>query len=178
MKKSRFFAELANTYTSEVDDLLSDSEGKNVLQTRLKEKRQAFSSLLPMIEFAPEMVAVSFYDAFNFKDTAAIQLAVLNEPGRSSFPSWKKLQPTIGIAEWAQPLISATLKEEGGDSFLVITAALEFIRLRDSGESTAAPEEDTEEKYRNDDDDADDERDLSEAGADWMSSQGFDSTER
>lgn len=178
MKKSRFFAELAHTYSSEIDDLLSDSEGKTVLQSRLKEKRQAFDALLPMIEFAPEMVAVVFYDAFTFKDPAIIQRAVLNEPGRSGFPSWKTLKATLGIAAWAEPLIGATLNEEGGDAFLVTTATLEFIRQRDSGDAAPAPEADDEEKERFDDEEDDDGRDLSEAGADWMASQGFDSTEQ
>ena len=180
MKKSRFFAELANTYSSEIDDLLSDSEGKTVLQSRLKQKRQAFDAILPMIEFAPEMVAVAFYDAFTFKDPAVIQRAVLNEPGRSGFPSWKALKATLGIAAWAEPLIGATLNEEGGDTFLVITATLEFIRQRDSGDAAPAPEAESEsaEKNRFDDEEDDDGRDLSEAGADWMASQGFDSTEQ
>lgn len=178
MKKSRFFAELANTYSSEVDDLLSDSEGKTVLQSRLKQKRQAFDAILPMIEFAPEMVAVAFYDAFTFKDPAVIQRAVLNEPGRSGFPAWKTLKGTLGIAAWAEPLIGATLNEEGGDTFLVITATLEFIRQRDSGDAAPVPEAESEEKERFDDEEDDDSRDLSEAGADWMASQGFDSTEQ
>jgi hypothetical protein len=178
MKKSRFFAELANTYSSEIDDLLSDSEGKTVLQSRLKEKRQAFDAILPMIEFAPEMVAVVFYDAFTFKDPTVIQRAVLNEPGRSGFPSWKALKGTLGIAAWAEPLIGATLNEEGGDTFLVITATLEFIRQRDSGDAAPAPEAESEEKERFNDEEDDDGRDLSEAGADWMASQGFDSTEQ
>jgi hypothetical protein len=178
MKKSRFFAELAHTYSSEIDDLLSDSEGKTVLQSRLKEKRQAFDALLPMIEFAPEMVAVTFYDAFTFKDPAVIQRAVLNEPGRSAFPSWKALKATLIIAPWAEPLIGATLNEEGGDTFLVITATLEFIRLRDSGDVAPPADDETKEKTRFDDEENDDDRDLSEAGADWMASQGFDSTEQ
>lgn len=178
MKKSRFFAELANTYSSEIDDLLSDSEGKTVLQSRLKQKRQAFDAILPMIEFAPEMVAVVFYDAFTFKDPTVIQRAVLNEPGRSGFPSWKALKGTLGIAAWAEQLIGATLNEEGGDTFLVITATLEFIRQRDSGDAAPAPEAESEEKERFDDEEGDDGRDLSEAGADWMASQGFDSTEQ
>jgi hypothetical protein len=178
MKKSRFFAELSNTYSTEIDDLLSDSEGKNVLQSRLKQKRQAFDAILPMIEFAPEMVAVVFYDAFTFKDTSVIQKAVLNEPDRSGFPAWRTLKGTLGIAEWAKPLIGATLNEEGGETFLVITATLEFIRLRDSGDVAPPQEDETKEKTRFDDEEDDDDRDLSEAGADWMASQGFDSTEQ
>ena len=158
MKKSRFFAELSHTYASEIDDLLSDSEGKTVLQSRLKEKRDAIHAILPMIEFAPEMVAVAFYEAFQFKDSALMLRAVTNEPGQPS---------------------AAALREEGGDAFLVTTVGLEFLRLKDGGDLPAASSDDDEESKNrgSDDDEEDDERDLSEAGADWMSKQGFDSVD-
>ena len=67
MKKSRYFAELMESYSAEIDDLVSDSEGKSVLQKRLAIKRQELPAILPMIEFSPEMVAVAFYDAFTVK---------------------------------------------------------------------------------------------------------------
>ena len=179
MKKSRFFAELSHTYASEIDDLLSDSEGKTVLQSRLKEKRDAIHAILPMIEFAPEMVAVAFYEAFQFKDSALMLRAVTNEPGQPSFPAWNVVKGSLGIAEWAKPLIAAALREEGGDAFLVITVGLEFLRLKDGGDLPAASSDDDEESKNrgSDDDEEDDERDLSEAGADWMSKQGFDSVD-
>lgn len=174
MKKSRFFAELSETYASEIDDLLSDSEGKTVLQARLKQKRDAIQSILPMIEFAPEMVAVAFYDAFQFKDSALMLRTVTNEPGRPNFPQWNVVKGSLGVADWAKPLIAAALLEEGGDTFLVTTVGLEFLRLKDSGDQPEATAEEAESR-RPDDDDEDDERDLSEAGADWMAKQGFDS---
>lgn len=179
MKKSRFFAELLETYTSEIDDLLSDSQGKTVLQSRLKEKRDSIDAILPMIEFAPEMVAVAFYEAFQFKDSALLLRAVTNEPGQPSFPAWNIVKGSLGIAEWAKPLITTALREEGGDTFLVTTVGLEFLRLKDGGDLPAAASDDDEasENHGSDDDEEDDERDLSEAGADWMSKQGFDSVD-
>ena len=66
MKKSYYFAELSSSYDAEIQDLLNDSEGKSALKARLKEKRQELKSILPMIEFAPEMVVPVFFDAFSF----------------------------------------------------------------------------------------------------------------
>ena len=174
MKKSRFFAELSETYSSEIDDLLSDSAGKSVLQARLKEKRDEIHAILPMIEFAPEMVAVAFYDAFGFKDSALPLRVVSNEPGWPSFPQWDELKEALSIAAWAKPLIEASLQEEGGDTFLATTVGLEFIRLKDTGNVHAAAHDESE-KDDSDEEDDDENGDLSEAGAEWMSEQGFDS---
>ena len=177
MKKSRFFAELGNTYASEIDDLLSDSEGKTVLQKRLKEKRDEIHSILPMIEFAPEMVAVVFYDAFQFQDSALLLRAITSEPGRPDFPQWKVVKGSLSVAKWAMPLIEATLREEGGDTFLVTTVVLEFLRLRDTGDQPRTETGDSD-KPESDGEEDDEDRDLSEAGADWMAQQGFDTPER
>ncbi len=43
---------------------MSDSDGKNVLARRLQTKRDQLADLLPMMDFAPEMVAPVFYEAF------------------------------------------------------------------------------------------------------------------
>jgi hypothetical protein len=174
MKKSHYFSELTETYSTEIDDLLSDSEGKTVLQKRLKEKRDMFDDILPMIEFSPEMVAVAFYDAFGFKEPAALAKVVLSEPGHAGFPAWKNLKKSLTVAAWAEPLIAAALDNEAGDQFLVTSAALEFLRLRDVADLPAATDEAEE---RNDEDD-DESGDLGEAGNDWMAEQGFDSLER
>ena len=49
MKKSRYFSDLIKNYIEEVDDLVTDSEGKSVLQKRLNEKRREIDAILPMI---------------------------------------------------------------------------------------------------------------------------------
>lgn len=185
MKKSRYFSELVKSYNDEVDDLVTDSEGKSVLQKRLNDKRREIDAILPMIEFSPEMVAVVFYDAFRFASAEIMQQIVLGEPGRSGFPNWAKLRKSLTVADWAEPLIAATLKADGGDAFLVTCAALEFLRNKDS--HVAPPPEADAEKERGeeheggeegDEGDEGDEDDLSEAGADWLSEQGFDQLER
>lgn len=182
MKKSRYFSELIRSYNDEVDDLVTDSEGKSVLQKRLNDKRREIDAILPMIEFSPEMVAVVFYGAFGFRSAEVMQQIVLNEPGRSGFLSWAKLKKELAVAEWAEPLIAAALKVEGGDAFLVASAALEFLRTKDAYVAPApAAVEDKERNEENDAGDEDDEngeQDLSEAGADWLSEQGFEPLER
>ena len=64
MKNSRYFSELSFSYDAEINDLLTDSEGNSVFKTRLMEKRKEIKSILPMIEFSPEMVLPVFYDGF------------------------------------------------------------------------------------------------------------------
>ena len=61
MKISRYFRDLRNAYEAELDDLTSDSEGKDVLRRRLADKRKEFGFLVQMVEVAPEMVAVVFH---------------------------------------------------------------------------------------------------------------------
>jgi hypothetical protein len=174
MKKSRYFAELAESYGSEIDDLHSDSEGKTVLQNRLKTKRAMFKDILPMIEYSPEMVAVAFYGAFGFKEPALMAKTVVSEPGQPAFPSWDRLGKTLAIADWAQPLVKASLENEAGDGFLVTTASLEFLRLHGAATAQQDAADETENEARDEwnDEESDD---LGTAGNDWMTSQGFDS---
>ncbi|MDP2787154.1 MAG: hypothetical protein Q8O79_03645 [Pseudomonadota bacterium] len=178
MKKTRYFSDLIKSYLDEVDDLVTDSEGKSVLQKRLNIKRREIDAILPMIEFSPEMVAVAFYDAFRFQSPETMQRIVSSEPGHSDFLAWAELKDQLTIADWAEPLIKSSLKVQGGDAFLVTTAALEFLRNKDSF-TAPAPEQEIR-KERSDDGDDDDEgdmEDLGEAGADWLVEQGFESLE-
>ena len=179
MKISRYFSDLIKNYIDEVDDLVTDSEGKSVLQKRLNEKRREIDAILPMIEFSPEMVAVAFYGAFDFKSAEIMQQVVLSEPGDATFFAWTELESELTISAWARPLIESSLKVEGGDAFLVATAALEFLRGKDS---LAAPmresEAEAEEEEDNEDNDEDGSDDLNEVGADWLTEQGFDPLDR
>ncbi len=180
MKKSRYFSELIKSYNDEVDDLFSDSEGKSVLQKRLNDKRREMDAILPMIEFSPEMVAVVFYDAFHFNSPAIMQQIALSEPGRAGFLAWAALKNELMIADWAEPLIKSSLKAEGGDVFLVSSATLEFLRTKGSYAAPAPEPEIEKERNEHDDGNGDenDEQDLSEAGADWLTEQGFEPLER
>ena len=176
MKKSNYFSELIKSYNDEIDDLVSDSAGHSVLQQRLNVKRHEISAILPMIEYSTEMVAVIFYDAFDFKSPGIIQQIVLGEPDDSDFVAWEELKNELTVADWAVPLIDAALQVRGGDAFLVTAAALEFLRTRTSS-FEPEPEVVDEDDQGNDDDDGD-AGDLSEAGADWLSEQGFETLDR
>lgn len=179
MKISRYFSDLVKNYIDEIDDLVTDSEGKSVLQKRLNEKRREIGAILPMIEFSPEMVSVVFYGAFDFRFPEIMQQVVLSEPGDATFFAWAELESELTVSPWAEPLIEASLKVDGGDAFLVAAAALEFLRGKDS---LSAPMRESEPEAEKEDDDeggdADGSDDLNEAGADWLAEQGFDPLDR
>ena len=172
MKKSPYFTNLLRSYIDEIEDLLTDSEGKSVFQRRLKDKRQEMDAILAMIDYSPEMVAVVFYDAFGFPSADVMHQLVQNEPEHAGFLAWSELEKSLTVAPWAEPLIAVTLNVEGGDAFLVTTAALEFLRNKDTFAAPAAKDEDDSELDEDGDDDEAD--DLGEAGSDWLSEQGFD----
>lgn len=180
MHKSHYFEELSASYSAEIDDLVSDSEGKSVLLARLKEKRRELDALLQMIEFAPEMVAPVFYDAFVFEkmspSVSPIIAAIQCEPDDGDFPSWDSVASAVTVAAWAKPLIEKTLAAAGGEVFLVSAVAVEFLRLNDHGASSAQWADEQNEKEENEDRESDEEGggDLGESGADWLAEQGFD----
>lgn len=181
MKKSRYFSDLIKNYIDEVDDLVTDSAGKSVLQKRLNQKRQEIDAILPMIEFSPEMVSVVFYGAFGFRSPEIMQQVVLSEPGDATFFAWAELERELTVSAWAQPLIESSLKVEGGDAFLVATAALEFLRGKDSLAAPmreSEPEVEKEDGGENEEGDEDEADDLNAAGADWLAEQGFDPLDR
>jgi hypothetical protein len=174
MNKSNYFEELSSTYSAEIDDLISDSEGKSVLAARLKEKRKELDALLQMIEFAPEMVAPVFFDAFTFTNPALIIGAIACEPDDCDFPLWDSIASSLSLAEWAKPMIRKVLAAAGGDQFMVATAGIEYLRCHNKTAPVVANEQDEFDRQK-DDDDEDNFGDLGEAGADWLSEQGFDS---
>ena len=179
MRKSPYFSGLINDYLVEIDDLVTDSEGRSVLQKRLNEKRREIDAILPLIEFSPEMVSVVFYGAFDFKSPEIMQQVVLTEPGDAAFFAWSELEGELAVSAWAQPLIESSLKADGGDAFLVTTAALEFLRGKDSLSAPmreSEPEVEKEGDVEGDEEDGSD--DLNEAGADWLAEQGFDPLDR
>lgn len=185
MKTSRYFADLGRAYGDEIDDLLTDSDGRTVLHQRLDVKRRQFAAILPMIEFSPEMVVAAFYDAFRFPSAARMQQLAQSEPGAPDYPTWPELAPVLVVADWAAPLVAAAQKVDGGDAFLVAAATLEYLRSHArgtlappvDGDGDSARENDEYGEYGEGSDDGDDDaEDLAEAGADWLSEQGFETT--
>ena len=182
MNISPFFAELMPVYEAELDDLMSDSEGRSALKKRLTEKRQQFAHLLPMIEYSPEMVAVVFYNAFSFTSPAMMKAIVCSEPDGEDFIPWDQLQENLGVADWAQALVEAARNADGGDTFLVVSAAVEYLRLKGGHHSSyhnadSHENDDDDKDVYNSDDDGGDMGDLESSGSSWLTEQGFESND-
>lgn len=171
---SPYFEDLSQRYACELDDLRADSENKNVLERRLRDKRQAFASLLPLMEDAPEMLAAAFHGAFAFKDRRLLDQAANSVPGLGRFPRWAALEATLTTQAWARPLIAQCLSEPDGDAFLVTAAVLEWMLSEDIRRPDSRPDTDHDDR----DQDEDDVTDLAEAGEGWMAEHGFDTPER
>ena len=187
MRLTSFFHPLRSAYQAELDDLTSDSEGKDVLRKRLADKRKELDFLVQMIELSPEMVAVVFHRAFRFGSAASTLERFLTEEGTQ--PDWTELAPAVTLETWAQPLAQRVLQEPQGAWFLAVAACLEYLQQHPRlGLAPAAVEEDddnAEDREDSDDDNAQplsaddatdlqDERSRDEASDDWLSGQGFD----
>lgn len=132
MRLSPHFENLIESYRAELDDLREDSEGKNVLDKRLKEKRRELKALLPMIEVCPELVAPVFHQAFQFKGRRTDIEGFLSLAEEGAMP-WDELAATLEIANWAKPMIATVLAADGGEAFLSTAACLEYLVQRGGG---------------------------------------------
>jgi hypothetical protein len=194
---SLYFEELRTAYRAEIDDLQTDSEGKNVLASRLQQKRSQFAALMPMIGFAPEMVAPAFHGGVRIDDPRAITLLSFAEP--EDFPAWTEIKDSVSFEPWAEKLVQQVLAEADGERFLLTVVCLEFLHAKDNDRGAVrratglADDEEGDaveldqgldddgeqldgegERRHGGRDDDEDGADLDEAGADWMSEQGFD----
>ena len=190
MKLSPYFYDLRSAYQAELDDLVSDSEGNDVLRKRLAEKRNEMAFLVQMMEFNPEMVAVVFHRGFRFGAPDRLEQLLTLEA--DEFPEWETLRDTIELQPWAQELADFVLGQPAGEWFLTVAAALEYLQVRSRAVAGAAPEGEapddpagegetlqrSEDRFGDDDtDDAVADRLSEEAGADWLADQGFDRKE-
>jgi hypothetical protein len=171
MRLSYFFEDMAKAYQAELEDLQSDSEGKNVLAARLKEKHRQFNDLLPMIDVAPEMVAVAFHRTMKFVNPQVIALLSSTEP--DEFPSWDDIAHAVQFEPAGQKLADIALRERGGERFLLTSVCLEYLHGVSIGMQHASEEADDRDDGGDEDDD-NHASDLEEAGADWLEEQGFD----
>lgn len=195
MKLSRYFHDLRSAYQAELDDLVSDSEGKDVLRKRLAEKRKEMGFLVQMMDLSPEMVAVVFHQGFRFTKPAAIEkLLGLND---DALPDWQDLAHAVTVEPWAQSLVQVVLKEPTGARFMTVAAALEYLHqhARMAPDARGAGAHDTEGGDDHDGEDAlehDDEfdnlsaddaadpqnsRTRDEASSNWLSDVGFERKE-
>lgn len=183
MNISPFFRHLRSAYQSELDDLTSDSEGKDVLRKRLAEKRKEIDFLIQMMELSPEMVAVIFHQGFQFKLPAVMDDLLSFEA--DELPDWDRLEGVITLAPWARDLANIVLKQPKGEWFMTVAAALEYMHTKPTHRPPQhdKDEEDDENEDHDGGADYDSEHDKQEAkaaklredaGQDWMVEQGFD----
>ena len=189
MNLSPAFHDLRTAYQSEMDDLTSDTEGRDVLRQRLADKRKSLDFLLQMTEAAPEMVAVVFHQGFRFTEPAVMDQVVSLEI--DDVPDWDELRSAVQLTPWAQTLAETFLQQADGQRFMTIAAALAYMYDKPDGRpqassSDADDEETDKDEDREHGDHADESREYVEsdddedaqarekAGADWMVEQGFD----
>ena len=180
MSISPFFHELRSAYQAEIDDLTFDSDGRNVLQQRLSDRRKELGFLLQMMELSPEMVAVVFHQGFRFKNLALIEHVLSLES--DEFPAWETLSDSIVLEPWAQQLADELCKEPMGEWLLTVAAGLEYLFAKPERASAKDHSEDDDEDSDKDadssmdgeDEEEKDARAREEAGQDWMVEQGFD----
>jgi hypothetical protein len=199
VKLSRYFQELNTVYKSELDDLRTDSEGKDVMRKRLKEKRDLLPYLLPMMEENPEMLATAFHGAFIFINPLAMEAVITKEANK--LPSWASLAKAVKLEPWAEQLKDIVETEPEGDALMVTAACLEYLlrgqssnaKANTANSSNEEEEDDGSEsdgelhengdldgnygRHGRDDGDDGDDVDLEEAGAEWLAEQGFDRKE-
>ena len=188
MQISPFFQQLRSAYQAEISDMASDSEGQDVLQRRLKERRKELGFLLQMMQLSPEMVAIVFHQGFEFKQPTVLDGLLTLESDQ--LPAWVSLKDAVHLPKWSQELSKIVLKEPAGDWFLTVAAALEYMHNKLDGRMQAADDEqenqeqeDADDSMREPEDGASDSFDSDgaqdakiseEAGADWLAEQGFD----
>lgn len=186
MHPTPFFSELRKAYEAELHDLRFDSDGKQVLNKRLAERRKELPFLVQMMAASPEMVSVVFHQAFRFLRPDAMQQLLATEA--ESLPSWEMLGAVLTLESWAQPLADAVLNEPQGEWLMAVAAGLEFMhshpgaRPARSGDDEADAEDEDADKPEGEDGEPEDadEREAREheaAGQAWMESQGFDRKE-
>ena len=190
MNLSSYFRDLNQAYQAELDDLASDSEGRDVLRRRLQDKRSEIGFLVQMIDISPEMVAVVFHQAFRFRGAAATFEPVFRLRDSFELPDWHSLASAVALEPWTEPLAETVLCQPGGEQFLTLAAALEYLQQHGQGASQSASgadsaedDEDSGEDNHDDEHDemsADDARDpqtaqsREEAGDGWLSDVGFE----
>jgi hypothetical protein len=178
VRLSSFFEELKSAYEAELDDLTTDSAGHDVLAKRLQAKRGHVSQLLPMIECNPEMVAVAFHGGMRFDSPEVMRDLAAQEP--EDLPSWSELLESVQLEPWAddagQTLSSRTRTASSSWSSPRAWSTCSAVRRSSRSPATdrrRAPAGVTAMMTMTATD-SDDEVDLEEAGADWLSEQGFD----
>ena len=139
MRLSRHFHALHDGYLAEIEDLRLDSEGRDVLQRRLRDKRDGFAAIVPLIDTDPLMLAPALHGAFRLPPgrVPAIEALLAREP--DELPSWGELCREVELEAWARPLVERVLEEQAGAAFLATVLGLEYLLARQRADETAGP---------------------------------------
>ena len=165
MNISPYFTELIKYYRSELQDLTSDCDDRNILKNRLADKRNEFQELVPMIHQYPELVAVIFHGQVTIHNDEVINNITNLAP--SDFPDWSSVANIIEFSEETQPIVNELLNIDKGSEFLIKVACLEYLfnKISDEDESSEENTDETEEEI---------EQTKAET---WLEQQGFDRLE-
>ena len=132
MNTSLYFSELFKIYQSELDDLSSDCDDKNILKVRLLEKRNEFNQLIPLINQYPELVAVIFHNQVTIIDKEAVNHLITLQP--NEFPDWATCLSAVKFSSDTLLMVDQLLKEKTGVKFLISVICLEFMLFKISNE--------------------------------------------
>lgn len=180
MSLSRYFHALRDGYFAELDDLSQDSEGRDVLAARLRDKRDAFATLVDLLDVDPLMAAPALHGAFALTGARTPALEDLLDRDPERFLPWSEVSAPVQVAAWAVPLIERALGHEQGETFLCTVLGLEYLHARERFGATAgagpdAPLNGAREGDEDDDIDGDADRDADGTlGEDFLEQQGFD----
>jgi hypothetical protein len=165
MNISPYFTELIKYYRSELQDLTSDCDDRNILKNRLADKRNEFQELVPMIHQYPELVAVIFHGQVTIYNDEILNKITNLEP--TDFPDWSSFANIIQFSEETQPIVNELLDIDKGNEFLIKVACLEYLfnKISDEDESSEENTDETEE-----------ENEQTKAET-WLEQQGFDRLE-
>ena len=191
MKLSPYFYDLRSAYQAELDDLVSDSEGNDVLRRRLQQKRAEIGFLVQMMDLSPEMVAVVFHQGFRFHQPKVLEHLLRQQP--EDLPAWDSLAAAITLEPWAHSLAQTVLREPQGARFLTVAAGLEYLQQHahmapaaaahgdsdadDDGEDAAEHDDDYSALSADDAVDPHNSRTREEASANWLADVGFERKE-
>jgi hypothetical protein len=165
---SFYFEDIFERYSAEIDDLRSDSEGKDVLKKRLRDKHKEFAFLLSMMDTAPRWSPRPSTAPSASAASPSSMAPPTASPARR-LPRVERTRPhprhrPVGRAA------GRPMPRQGRRRQLPRhrRGARTHARQRPRGARRPASARDDEEQ----------DEDLGEAGDEWMAEQGFDSVER
>lgn len=171
MNLSNYFHDQLDGYQAEIDDLTSDSEGKDVLQRRLKDKRSEFAAIVGMLDTDPLLLAPAFHGAFSFPENRAETIEDLLTRVPGDFRPWAEIAGQVRVASWAKPMVALALEQAEGEDFLSLVLGLEYALTR---HKSGGRDDTDDDGHARDGDDEDDGSEADAQGEDFLEQQGFD----